>query len=116
MGQITSARAWANNEVAYVAWDIDDTIVGCLGFEVTRVYLNADGTVARRPDGTEYRVSCASWVAFKGQRNPLWLPQDTGVWPVQKMAWRDLTLRKKRDGMTRRPDEERVLTYRVRYD
>ena len=113
MGQITSARAWANNEVAYVAWDIDDTIVGCLGFEVTRVYLNADGTVARRPDGTEYRVSCASWVAFKGQRNPLWLPQDTGVWPVQKMAWRDLTLRKKRDGMTRRPDEERVR-YEIR--
>jgi len=113
MGKIVSARAWANNEVAYVAWDIDDTIVGCLGFEVTRVYLNADGTVARRPDGTEDRVSCASWVAFKGQRNPLWLPQDTGVWPVQKMAWRDLTLRKRRDGMDRRPDEVRVR-YEIR--
>jgi len=111
MGQITTAHAYANNEVAYVAWDIDGKIDGCLGFEVTRVYLNADGTVARRPDGTEDRVKCAAWVAFKGQRNPHWLPQDTGVWPVQKLSWRDLTLRKRRDGMTRRPDE--VL---VRYD
>ncbi|MEO7794865.1 MAG: phospholipase D-like domain-containing protein [Thermoanaerobaculia bacterium] len=113
MGKITAARAWANNEVAYVAWEIDDTIAGCLGFDVTRVYLNPDGTVAKRPDGQEDRVSCASWVAFKGQKNPLWLPQDTGVWPVQKLAWRDLTLRKKRDGMERRPDEVRVR-YEIR--
>ncbi len=113
MGKIVSARAWANNEVAYVAWEIDDTIAGCLGFDVVRIYLNPDGTVAKRPDGKPDRVSCASWVAFKGQKNPAWLPQDTGVWPVQKLAWRDLTLRKKRDGMTRRPDEVRVR-YEIR--
>jgi phosphatidylserine/phosphatidylglycerophosphate/cardiolipin synthase-like enzyme len=105
MGRITAARAWANNEVAYVAWDIDGKIDGCLGFEVTRVYLNADGT--------EDRVKCATWVAFKGQRNPHWVPQDTGVWPVQKLSWRDLTLRKKRDGMTRRPDEV-LVRYEIR--
>lgn len=113
MGQITAARAWANNEVAYVAWDIDDKIDGCLGFEVTRIYLKPDGTVARRPDGAEDRVKCAAWVAFKGQRNPNWIPQDTGVWPVQKLSWRDLTLRKKRDGMTRRPDEV-LVRYEIR--
>jgi phosphatidylserine/phosphatidylglycerophosphate/cardiolipin synthase-like enzyme len=113
MGRITAAHAWANNEVAYVAWDIDGKIDGCLGFEVTRVYLNNDGTVARRADGTEDRVKCAAWVAFKGQRNPHWLPQDTGVWPVQKLSWRDLTLRKKRDGMTRRPDEV-LIRYEIR--
>ena len=62
MGRISTARAWANNEVAYVAWDIDDKIDGCLGFEVTRMYLN--------DDGSEERVKCAAWVAFKGQRNP----------------------------------------------
>jgi phosphatidylserine/phosphatidylglycerophosphate/cardiolipin synthase-like enzyme len=111
MAKINTARAWANNEVAYVAWDIDEKIPGCLGFEVTRVYLNDDRSVALRVDGTEDRVKCAAWVAFKGQRNPHWLPQDTGVWPVQKLAWRDLTLRKRRNGMTRRPDE--VF---VRYD
>ncbi len=113
MGQIITARAWANNEVAYVAWDADSKIDGCLGFEVTRVYLNDDLTVAKRPDGTEDRVKCAAWVAFKGQRNPHWLPQDTGVWPVQKFNWRDLTLRKKRTGMERRPDEV-FVRYEIR--
>jgi len=113
MGRITTVHAWANNEVAYVAWDIDGKINGCLGFEVTRIYLNPDRTVAHRPDGTEDRVKCAAWVAFEGQRNPHWIPQDTGVWPVQKLSWRDLTLRKKRDGMTRRPDEV-LVRYEIR--
>lgn len=113
MGQITTARAWANNEVAYVAWDIDDTIDDCLGFDVTRIYLNKDGTVAVRADGVEDRVRCAAWVAFKGQRNPHWLPQDTGVWPIQKLSWRDLTLRKRRDALKRRPDEV-FVRYEIR--
>lgn len=113
MGKITTVRAYANNEVAYVAWDIDDTIKDCLGFEVTRVYLKADGAVAKRADGKDDRVCCASWVPFKGQHNPNWLPQDTGVWPVQKLAWRDLTARKRRDALKRRPDEV-LVRYEVR--
>lgn len=113
MAKITSAKAWANNEVVYLAWDTDGKIPDCLGFEVTRVYLDTTGNVAKRPDGSEDRVKCAAWVAFKGQRNPDWIPQDTGVWPVQKFSWRDLTLRKKRDGMTRRPDEVTVR-YEIR--
>ena len=112
MGKVISVRAYANNEVAYVAWDIDGKITDCLGFEVTRVYLDGNGQVSRRADGKEDKVKCA-WVAFKGQRNPNWIPQDTGVWPVQKLAWRDLTLRKKRDGATRRPDEVSVR-YEIR--
>jgi len=107
MGKITSVRAYANNEVAYVAWDIDGTIKGCLGFEVTRIYLDKKG------NDTADRVNCATWVAFKGQRNLYWLPQDTSVWPVQKLSWRDLTLRKKRNGAERRPDEVRVR-YEIR--
>ena len=107
MGKITSVRAYANNEVAYVAWDIDGKIKDCLGFEVTRIYLDDQG------NDTPDRVRCATWVAFKGQRNPHWLPQDTGVWPVQKLSWRDLTLRKKRNGATRRPEEVRVR-YEIR--
>jgi phosphatidylserine/phosphatidylglycerophosphate/cardiolipin synthase-like enzyme len=113
MGQITSARAWANNEVAYVAWDIDDKIDGCLGFEVTRVYLDAQGAVALDANGRPDRVKCATWVSFKGQRNKHWLPQDTGVWPVQKLAWRDLTLRKRRSNTQRRPSNVRVR-YEIR--
>jgi phosphatidylserine/phosphatidylglycerophosphate/cardiolipin synthase-like enzyme len=108
MARIISAKAWANNEIAYIAWDVDERIPGCLGFEVTRVYLDTKGKVVKREDGQEDRVKCAAWVSFKGQHNPDWINQDTGVWPVQKFSWRDLTLRKRRDGMTRRPDEVTV--------
>nr|WP_245308032.1 hypothetical protein [Rhizobium sp. IE4771] len=113
MGTIVAAHAYVNNEVAYVAWDIDAKIDGCLGFEVVRVYLDEQGNVARRSDGSEDRVTCAAWVAFKGQRNPHWLPQTTSLWPVQKLSWRDLTLRKRRNEMRRRPDEVRVR-YEIR--
>ena len=113
MGQIVDACAYANNEVAYIAWNLDGPIEGCLGFEVTRVYLNADESVALRADGTEDRVRCASWVGFPGQRNPHWQPQHTGIWPVQKLEWRDLTLRKKRDGLRLRPAEV-FVRYEVR--
>ena len=95
MGKIVCARAWANNEVAFIAWDIDGRIDSCLGFEITRVYLNEDGTPARLASGEEDRTKLPSWVAFKGQGNPRWAYQDTGVWPVQKLSWRDLTLRKR---------------------
>src|SRR5262245_43411746 len=100
MPGLKQARAYGNNEVAYIAWEVDGPIPGCLGFEVTRIYLNDDDTVAMR-NGVPDRVACASWVAFKGQKNPHWLPQHTGIWPVQKLSWRDLTLRKKRDGLKR---------------
>jgi PLD-like domain len=112
MAGLKQARAYCNNEVAFIAWEVDGPIPGCLGFELTRIYLNEDETVALR-DGVPDRVPCASWVAFKGQKNPHWLPQHTGIWPVQKLSWRDLTLRKKRDGLKRRPDEVRVR-YEVR--
>lgn len=113
MGKIVSAHAYANNEVAYLAWDIDGKIEGCLGFEVVRVYLAADGSVSLRDDGKEDRVTCAAWVAFKGQRNPHWLPQTTSVWPVQKLSWRDLTLRKRRNKAKLRPSEV-FVRYEIR--
>ncbi|CAN7158395.1 phospholipase D-like domain-containing protein [Variovorax sp. LjRoot290] len=113
MGKILSAFAYANNEVAYIAWDVDNKIEGCLGFEVTRVYLNADESVVVRNDGSEDRVRCASWVGFSGQRNPHCLPQHTGIWPVQKLSWRDLTLRKRRDELNRRPSEV-FVRYEIR--
>jgi phosphatidylserine/phosphatidylglycerophosphate/cardiolipin synthase-like enzyme len=92
MGKITSARAYANNEVAFLAWEIDGFITGCLGFDIVRI----------RPDGKEPPKGLATFVPFKGQRNPLWTAQDTGVWPVQKLYWRDLTLRRHRSDTGRR--------------
>jgi len=79
MATFTAAKAYCNNEVAYVAWQVDGKIDGCLGFEVTRVYLGDDGQPLLNADGTEVRVKTAVYVAFKGQQNPDWIPQDTGV-------------------------------------
>jgi phosphatidylserine/phosphatidylglycerophosphate/cardiolipin synthase-like enzyme len=107
MPRITSAVAIANNEVAFLAWELDATsIPGCLGFHIVREYLDDnDQLTDERP--------LASYVAFKGQRNPDWQAQNTTVWPVQKFNWRDLTLRKKRNATERRPDNDRVR-YRIR--
>jgi phosphatidylserine/phosphatidylglycerophosphate/cardiolipin synthase-like enzyme len=102
MGRIISAQAFANNEVAYLAWWLDAPIAGCLGFDITRIY----------PDRGEEQP-LATWVPFKGQSNPNWASQTTRVWPVQKLTWRDLTLRKRRDRLARRSGEDTVQ-YRVR--
>ncbi len=85
MTPITKGRAWCNNEVAYLAWDIHDRIDGLLGFMIVRVHANGE------------RRLLPAWVAFEGQSNPNWLPQDVSVWPIQKFEWRDLTLRRSRD-------------------
>ena len=107
MANITHARAYANNEVGYLAWMIDqDSIPGCLGFNIVREYLDHAGAVVEaRP--------LASYVAFEGQSNTGWEAENTTLWPVQKFCWRDLTLRKRRDSATRRPDSVRVR-YRIR--
>ena len=102
MARIISARAFANNEVAYLAWWLDAAIPGCLGFDITRLY----------PESGEEQP-LATWVPFKGQRNANWAAQTTRVWPVQKLTWRDLTLRKRRDRPARRGGEDWVQ-YRVR--
>ena len=102
MSKITKAVAYCNNEVAFISWDVDGMIPGCLGFDIVRYY----------PDTREER-GLATWVPFKGQDNQGWKEQDTGVWPVQKTNWRDLTLRRRRDQASLRPDKVRVL-YRIR--
>lgn len=81
-------------------------IPGCLGFHIVREYLGTgDRAVDERP--------LASYVAFKGQRNPSRLAQNTTVWPAQKFKWRDLTVRRKRDKLELRPLRPRVR-YRIR--
>ena len=101
--KIIKATVYTNGEVAYLSWRINEMIPGCLGFEITRLY----------PDDPAQNIKLASWVAFKGQSNPDWKPQDTGVWPVQKLSWRDLTLIRKRDELESHPEGFRVQ-YRIR--
>lgn len=75
-----SARAYANNAVVFLAWRYDAPIPRCLGFRLTRVNT-----------ATGRREVLPAWVGFEGQNNPQWKHRDTGVWPVQKFTWRDLT-------------------------
>ena len=69
MLHITSAKAHANNEVAFLAWTVAGDTGDCLGFEITRIYENEPP-----------RVLPAS-VPFQGQSIPKWIPQTTTVWP-----------------------------------
>lgn len=104
MGQLVRAQAFCNSEVAFISWEADGLIDGCLGFMVTRVHVDANGMQLER------RVLPA-WVAFENQTNPDWEEQDTSVWPIQKFSWRDLTLRRSRDSLA-----VRALDFRVMYE
>ncbi len=97
MAEIVKARAFCNDEVAYLAWETDGKIIGSLGFMITRIFV----------DSGERRV-LPTWVAFKSQSNPDWEEQDTSVWPIQKFSWRDLTLRKSRNTLATRTGPLRV--------
>ncbi len=104
MPKLVKARAWCNNEVAYLVWKTDGKIDGCLGFMITRLHLDADGHEVERRN-------LPTWVAFDTQSNPRWEEQDTSVWPIQKFSWRDLTLRRSRNTLTTRPP-----AFKARYE
>jgi phosphatidylserine/phosphatidylglycerophosphate/cardiolipin synthase-like enzyme len=104
MAKIVDARAWCNNEVAYLSWKTDEKLKDCLGFMITRVHLDGRGNEIER------RL-LPSWAAFKTQSNPNWEEQDTSVWPIQKFSWRDLTLRRLRD-----KPEVRDPDFKVKYE
>jgi hypothetical protein len=104
MGKLTKAQAFCNSEVAFIAWESDGLIDGCLGFMVTRVHVDSNGMEKER------RV-LPTWVAFETQSNPDWEEQDTSVWPIQKFSWRDLTLRRSRDTLA-----IRGLDFNVKYE
>jgi len=58
MSKLTTAKAWCNNEVAYLAWKTEGKIDGGLGFMITRIHLDDQGNEVER------RILPA-WVAFK---------------------------------------------------
>lgn len=53
-------RAYANNDVAFIAWEYDKPIPSCLGFSI------------HRTDETGATVPLPAWVGFKGQGNEDW--------------------------------------------
>ena len=57
MAKLVAARAWCNNEVAYLVWKTDGKIDGCLGFMITRIHLDLNGQEVERRN-------LPTWVAF----------------------------------------------------
>jgi hypothetical protein len=78
-------RAFANNDVAQIAWRYDNPIQDCLGFAIYR--LSSD-----QPDAQ--REPLPAWVGFQGQSNPSWTRKTTEIWPIQKFEWKDLVARR----------------------
>jgi len=70
-----NAVAFANNDVATIAWSYGKRPDGCMGFAIYRI--DAQGKEAALP----------SYAVFKGfQRKP---KQTTDEFPVQKFYWKD---------------------------
>lgn len=82
---VSKAVAYANDEIALVAWRYGRKIPGCLGFALTRID-QADGT----------RELLPAWVPFSGQVNADWKAGTTAEWPVQKFHWADFTAKRGR--------------------
>jgi phosphatidylserine/phosphatidylglycerophosphate/cardiolipin synthase-like enzyme len=76
------AIAISNNDVAFIAWQLDAKIPNCLGFAVYR------------KDSHGKEEPLPAWVGFQGQSNPDWQAKTTEIWPVQKFTWRDLTAKR----------------------
>jgi phosphatidylserine/phosphatidylglycerophosphate/cardiolipin synthase-like enzyme len=109
MGKVVSVRAYANNEVVYVAWALDAAIPDCRGFDVRRIDV-ASGKEQSLP----------AWVPFEGQSNQNWQASTTAIWPVQRLSWKDLTWRDELDkqiaaaGTAGGPLQiDRLLKYRI---
>jgi hypothetical protein len=108
VGRIIAARAFANNEIIYIAWKVDEAIPGCRGFDIKRI-----------DSKTGSSTSLPAWVPFDGQRNEGWKSRDTSVWPVQRFSWKDLTWRDELDkirpptSVLENPDLAHALTYRI---
>jgi len=77
---MNKAVAFADNEVAFLAWTYDKKIPNCLGFSIHRKDVNANA-----------ETTLPAWVGFEGGNNRNWTAKTTDEWPVQKFNWRDLT-------------------------
>ncbi len=75
---MNKAVAYSNDSVVFIAWQYDEPIANCLGFDVRRTDLT-----------TNIMQHLPTWVPFQGETNEEWKPRGTDVWPVQKFNWRD---------------------------
>lgn len=73
------ARAIANNDIAYLWWNVSEKIPGCLGFSIRRV------------DAAGNEKALPAYVGFEpGQPGEAHRFRDTDVWPIQSFQWKDV--------------------------
>lgn len=71
--------AFANNDIAYIFWQLEHKLPGCLGFSVRRI--NADGRATALP----------AFVGFEpGAPGQPRRRENTDIWPVQSFQWKDV--------------------------
>ncbi|MCE9596132.1 MAG: hypothetical protein K8S98_18235 [Planctomycetes bacterium] len=73
------ALAFANNDVAYLWWDLDAKIPNCLGFAIERIDVK-----------TGKSKFLESMVGFVKKPNTKREFKETTVWPIQKFQWKDV--------------------------
>lgn len=73
------ALAFANNDVAYLWWQTDAKIDGCLGFAIERI----------DPTSGERRW-LEAMVGFEAQAGDGRRFEPTTTWPIQKFQWKDV--------------------------
>lgn len=59
MADASNARAFCNNEVAFLAWRLPAPTAGCLGFSIDRVITGGPAAANRR--------TLPAWVGFESQ-------------------------------------------------
>jgi phosphatidylserine/phosphatidylglycerophosphate/cardiolipin synthase-like enzyme len=79
-----TAVAISNNDMVYLHWHVDGKIPGCLGFKVVR-HDDKTGDEAVLPAMVGFTSDTREGRKAASQRF-----RDTGVWPIQKYAWKDL--------------------------
>jgi phosphatidylserine/phosphatidylglycerophosphate/cardiolipin synthase-like enzyme len=80
---MANAVAYANNDVALIAWSYSAKITNCLGFALYRA-----------ESGTDAWEALPAWVGFQGETNPNHDHKTTEVWPIQKFSWKDVTAKR----------------------
>jgi hypothetical protein len=75
-----NAKAYADNDAVIILWNYDRKINNCLGFCLERIDMS----------GNSVHILPA-WVGFEGEDHKDRGIKDTGIWPIQRYKWIDLT-------------------------
>lgn len=76
------AKAFASDAIVFLCWALEEKIVDCLGFAITRIDV-----------ATGERKELRTYVPFEGTENAEWKSRPSSEWPIQKCDWMDFTVK-----------------------